>query len=458
MSALLLLGLGAVTVLWPLAGLVGLLLLACTWNLGIEVLSWSLPGLGIVLPEDVLACALAAATARRAISPRWRGTRGYTAFLLAGAFGAAALALFLSGAIGPNDAYRLVVRNAVLWFLPALILRLTAAEAAGLLWASMGTALLVSGFQWFALASADASLVVRSYYQYARFGEDAQRIVNAAIRSGERLRLYPNGALLVQMMLPVALYRSLASRRDGALLRALCGACAIAMSWFLLSLRGRATDAAFLVSVIAVAWVAVRRARSWALGACVVLALAVTVGANWSGVVSTWSATIETRQIDTAFARESDNVAALQVILEHPLTGVGKSDAVDRTEYGTGHDVHGLLAVALLGGVMPAVLLAVWLLLTLKAWLKAVKSGVSADVVALTEGALALVPALFLTLVNATPAVVGVRNILPFSIGLGLVLRGIGSVTAQTQPWRRARAAVGVRRAWSRAYPARGSR
>jgi hypothetical protein len=412
--------LGLTSFFSPLFGLTILLVEHCSIEPVVHALETALPSGGTLCAGDFISLALFVRILW--VTKRWRRVESWLVALVIWLACAGVLG-FLRGTATLAEAGRTVLRSAVLWTIPLVVLDLDRVgrrrilRIAGLL--AAGLCLI----QAIALIVKSPEFLNAVYYQYSVF-EDGVEAARYHIDVGAMLRLYPRGALLCEMLF-IFLATGVFLRGDRREMSPWRLVLLAMLALFVATLGARSIVFAMIVASL---WVLIRAAKRGirpaglaVLAAMPIVLLAVPAGMRdvFLGSLSErLSATIAGQGPDTWSIRAADNAAASGALGLHPLFGLGKWSLGEGSELGLGQDAHPLLMTGLMGGI-PAILLMIAVLGALtRCGFRNSRQGSRRA----TAATAAVIYAMTLALINTTPVFVMPQHQIPFGLFLGVML------------------------------------
>ncbi len=415
----------------PLLGILVLLVLNCTFTIPTEFISISLPGLGILLLSDIVIISLAIKSIKT-IKSQWNNIPEIKLFIaLVGCFVFSGFILTLLGNIAPNESFRLIAREGLVWLVPFNVLGLNETEKRNLIKSLVAISLFVCAIQFYFLLNPNVSLIAQAYYQFK--SQDDPVIAAQFVFDNQTPRLYPAGTLLVQMVLgfvaAIMILKVIALKNiyKKLLLVLSLGAAMI----FTYTLGGRSNLLAMVITIFFVV-VYKNKASFTKIIYSIFLTIGITVGVilidNMTNL-NVFSAIVE--KTETQFAaqgteylfydRRSDNEDAINEIIHSPLWGIGRSNTGKESELGSGQDAHGVLALGLQVGIIGIILFLILFFKIYKRTKKIKRSKKLKEIWSLPS-IYALIPATILLLLNTTQSIIGLKNLLPVAIFVGLIL------------------------------------
>jgi hypothetical protein len=415
----------------PLFGIIALLLLNCTFTIPTDFMSISLPGVGILLLSDIIVIVLFIKSIRT-IYKEWNIIPELKLFVaLVGCFIFSGFVLLLLGSISANEAFRLIAREGMIWLIPANILALSNKDKGILIKALILISLFVCIVQFYFLLNPNVSLIAQAYYQFR--SQDDPEIAAQFVFDNQTPRLYPAGTLLVQMVLGFVLTILFLKVIDikNIYIKLLLLLTLISATVFTYTLGGRSNLLAMVVTMIMVLVYKNKKQPakiSFSIAAAILL-IAGTIVLDNALKLNVFASIVE--KTETQFAaqgteylfydRRSDNEDAINVLLNSPIWGIGKSNTGIESELGSGQDVHGVLSLGLQAGFVG---LFIFIIISYKVYkrIKTIKQRQPTKERWALPAIFALTPAMILLLLNTTPSIIGLRNLLPVGIFIGFIL------------------------------------
>lgn len=401
-------------------------------------MSISLPGIGILLLSDLIVIILFVRSLS-IIYKQWDLIPELRLFFtLVCCFIFSGVILLLLGNITANETFRLIVRDGMVWLIPANILSLSIKEKGILIKALILISLFVCIVQFYFLINPNVSLIAQAYYQFR--SQNDPEIAAQFVFDNQIPRLYPAGTLLVQMVLGFVLTILFIKviRIKNSFLKILLILSLISSTIFTYTLAGRSNLLAMFVTIILVLVYKYRKqpAKISLSIAATILLIGVTIVLDNAFKLDVFASIVEKTEMQFAaqgteylfYDRRSDNEDAINALVNSPIWGIGKSNTGIESELGSGQDVHGVLSLALQVGFVG---LFIFILISYKMYkrimtikqLKSIKERWALPAI------FALTPAIILLLLNTTPSIIGLRNLLPVGIFIGFILSEFGKMT-----------------------------
>lgn len=337
----------------------------------------------------------------------------------------------LPGGKGINASYNLFIRTGLLWLVPVAAMSIPSKLRKRIFLYLIGCALFITVVQAYAFVGKNPAFVVSTYYQFQNpdFFPNPEENLRYYYQAGILPRIYPSGALLVQMV-AIFLIGVLLGKKARSRLETVALFCAlVAFFGFIISLRQRSAiislclSLAFLLSGPAKR---MNRRTSPVLIFSLGIALLVGVGIFEKSLKFSFmeelSAHFKESLLDVP-NRMLDNGLAISALLRYPLFGIGRPNLIEEAKASGlntfGRDVHPFLAAGLLAG-LPFMMMLCQLILDLYRRYR-LRQNARDDWVMIAEAS-ALLYVIFLALLNTAPIFTSPKDMVPFLVFSGLFL------------------------------------
>lgn len=337
----------------------------------------------------------------------------------------------LPGGKGISASYNMFIRMGLLWLVPVAIIAMSIEQRKRTLMYLIGCAVFITVMQGYAFYGHNPAFVVGAYYQFQNpdFFTNPEENMLDYYRAGILPRIYPSGALLVQMvmvfLLGVLFTKVKKSRWETV---ALFGSL-VAFFAFSLSLRQRsAILGLFIAIVFLLAQLRNIKNRGRILLYIFLLFVAIFLGVSFCEKSLNYSFREELtarfhESLINAPNRLLDNGLAINVIFDSPLIGIGRTNVIEEARASglntLGRDVHPFLAVGLVAGVPFMLLVGRLIFYLYRRYRLGKKAPQDWVVIAMAS---AILYALFLAFVNTAPIFTDPKNAIPFLIFIGFFL------------------------------------
>lgn len=337
----------------------------------------------------------------------------------------------LPGGKGINASYNLFIRTGLLWLVPVAAMTIPIERRKRIFLYLIGCALFITVIQAYAFIGKNPAFVVRTYYQFQNpdFFANPEENLRYYYEAGILPRIYPSGALLVQMV-TIFLIGVLLGKKVRSRLETVALFCAVvAFFGFIISLRQRSAMISLCISLVFLligqAKINNRRKSPVLIFS---LGLAILVGVGIFEKVFNYSFIEEL----TAHFKESlfnvpnrmlDNGLAISALLRSPLFGVGRPNLIEEAKASglntLGRDVHPFLAAGLLAGI-PLIIMVCKLIFDLYRRYRLRQKAPHPWVMVAEASAILYV--LLLAFANTAPIFTSEKDMVPFLIFSGLFL------------------------------------
>lgn len=344
-----------------------------------------------------------------------------------------------------ENAYRRFVRGALFWLIPVSVKQLTDRQQKIILFTAGIVSFATTLFQAYALLFRNPNVIGRAYYQFHPFSDPVAVAVDYLSQGS---RLYPQGALLCQMMMILTLALILNKHKFYLQHNRLILLLFTALALFTLSLGGRSNSLAGAIAVLYLFW----KTKIGTYKLLLISLLMFTVflvsevrflQSSSDGIISrslsSWNATIADKSFgDSSETRMLENQAAWNRFLGSAFWGTGSYHLDIDWEVSSGTDIHGFIQLGLFAGFPAMLLVAFWLInlfWRIHSFNRFLKNNQQPSIFLGGVGALLL--ATILTIINTTPMFIGAPFQIPLGIFCGIIFSTLKNVKAiSTQPVR----------------------
>jgi hypothetical protein len=336
-----------------------------------------------------------------------------------------------------NIFYNLIVRYGLLWIIPVAIMYMAEERRKFIIKYTICCSLFVIAVQVYALYSQDPLFIISAYSQFDNIETniyDPETSLHGYFQADLLPRLYPSGAILVQMVMVYLIGLYFIKNRIKNLSKFLLLLVIICCFMFILSLQQRS---AFLALFIAVLFIitrpninfGTRLPRILIAGIIMLLCLYFFGKAMEFPLIETMEDRFSQGLIDTP-NRMLDNGLALVEIIHSPLYGNGRAylleEALNAGLDTHGYDAHALLQASAMAGLPFMIMIFIIIIKLFRRSILMKSQYHDPEVISISA---ALIYVVFLSLINTVQLFTEIKDIVPFVIFMGLLLAKFNQIS-----------------------------